>query len=80
MNGFFDNFSDLAKLAKDEHFQKFLTDPRVQALMKDKEFEKAVKEKDIFKLMSHQGFSQILKDPEMAKALQEMRRKFDKAS
>ncbi len=80
MANFLSDFNHLLKLAKDEHFQKFLLNPKVQALMKDKEFEKAVKEKNILKLMSHQEFSKVLKDPEVAQALEQMRSKFEKAS
>ena len=78
--GFLNNFNDLLKFSQDEHFQKFLMNPKVQALMKDKEFEKAVKEKNISKLMSHQEFAKVLKDPEIAAALEQMRLKFQKTS
>jgi len=80
VSAFFDNIPDFLKLAKDENFRKFLSHPKVQELLKDKEFEKAVKEKNIFKLMSHEEFSKVLKDPEVASALEQMRRKFEKTS
>ncbi len=74
------NFNDLLKLARDEHFQKFMMHPKVQSLMKDKEFEQAVKEKNFIKLMNHAEFANVLKDPEVASALEQMRKKFDQSS
>ena len=77
---FLNNLNDLVKLAQDEHFQKFLSHPKVQVLMRDKEFEKAVKEKNVLKLMSHEEFTTLLKDPEIVQALEQMRHKFKKSS
>lgn len=77
MFGMLKNMNDLIQLAKDEHFQKFLSNPKVQALMKDKEFERAVKEKNMLKLMSHHEFSKVLQDPEITQTLQQMRQKFN---
>ncbi len=76
----FSNLNDLIKIAKDEHFRKFLSHPKVQTLMKDPEFEKAVKEKNMLKLMSHPEFLSVMKDPEITIALEQMRQKFKKPS
>ena len=76
----FNDFNELLKFIRDEHFQEFFIHPKVQALMKDKDFEKAVKEKNIFKLMAHEEFSKILKDPDLVGSLEKMRRKFKQAS
>jgi len=64
-------------LAKDENFQKFLTNPKVQGLMKNEEFKRAVQEKNMFKLMANQEFTKLLNDPEIQSALQGIQQKFN---
>lgn len=76
----FSNLNDLINIAKDENFRKFLSHPKVQALMKDPEFEKAVKEKNMMKLMSNPEFMSVMKDPELRTALEQMQQKFKKPS
>ena len=76
----FQNFGDLFKLAQDESFQKFFTNPKVQAAMQNQEFKKAVEEKNVFKLMANQEFSDLFKDPEVRFALEGMHKKFGKSS
>lgn len=76
----FGNLNDLIKIAQDEHFRKFLSHPKVQALMKDPEFEKAVKEKNMLKLASNPEFLNVMKDPEITAALEQMQLKFKKPS
>ena len=70
--GFYENFGDFVKLAKNEHFQKFLSHPKVQTLMSDEEFRKAIQEKNVFKLLSHSEFNELLRDSEVRSALQGM--------
>lgn len=76
--GFFGNFNDLLKLAKDENFKKFLNNRKIQALMKNKDFKCAVQEKNMFKLMANQEFVALLKDPEIQAALEGMNQEFNK--
>ncbi len=76
----FGNLNDLINIAKDENFRKFLSNPKVQALMKDPEFEKAVKEKNMMKLMSNPEFMGVMKDPELRMALEQMQQKFKRPS
>ncbi|OGX02993.1 MAG: hypothetical protein A3G87_05005 [Omnitrophica bacterium RIFCSPLOWO2_12_FULL_50_11] len=64
------NLTNLAKLAKDEHFRTFLETAKVRELMKDPEFKRAVEEKNVFKLMCHQGFTELMKDPQIRTALE----------
>jgi hypothetical protein len=66
----------LLKLAQDEDFKKFFSDPRVQELMKDEDFKKTIQEKNMFKLMSNQKFAVLLKDPEIRSALELMAKKY----
>jgi len=73
----FGNFVDLLNLAKDENFQKFLTNPKVQGLMKNEECKRAVQEKNMFKLMASQEFTKLLNDPEIQSALQGIQQKFN---
>lgn len=76
----FRNFDDLLKLAKDENFKKFLTNPKARALIKNEEFKRAVQEKNVFKLMANQEFVKLLSDPEIRSALEGMNQKFNKTT
>ena len=76
----FGHFGDFLKLARNESFQKFFSDPKVQALMRDEEFKQAVKEKNLFKLMANREFTELLKNPEIRSTLEEMRQKYSKSS
>ena len=76
----FQNLTELVKLAKDDHFQKFFSGPRVQELMKDKEFKREVEQKNLFRLTANPKFTQLLQDPEMRIALEELARKFKRDS
>ena len=78
MSGFFSNINDLIKLARDEDFQKFLANPKVQVLMKNSEFQRAVKEKNISQLTLNPEFSELVKDPEVRTTLENLGRKFQK--
>ena len=78
MSGFFGNLNDLIKLARDQDFQKFLANPKIQELMKDPEFQKAVTEKNVLKLTSHPEFSELMKDPEIRSALEKLGQKYQK--
>lgn len=73
------NLENLTKLFQDEHFRKFLANPKVQNLMKDADFKRVVEEKNVFKLMSHQGFTELMKDPEIRTALEGMGKQLKKS-
>ena len=66
----FGDFGEIIKLARDENFRRFLTNPKVQELMKEDEFKQAVQEKNMFKLMSNGRFMEVMKDPEIRSALE----------
>ena len=76
----FRNFGDLVKLAKDEDFQRFFANQKVQTLMKNEEFKRAVEEKDFLKLAANPEFTELLKDPEVGLALEGMKGKFHKSA
>ncbi len=76
----FGNFNELLKLAKDENFQKFLSNPKVQILMRNEEFKRAVQEKNIFKLLENAEFRELLEDPEIRAALEKVNKKFSNPS
>ena len=74
----FRSLNEFLKFAKDEHFRKFFTHPKVQALLKNEKFKSAVEERNMFALMGNSEFVQALEDPEIRSALEEMRMKFEK--
>ena len=79
LGNFFQNFDDLVKLSKDEEFRKFISNPKVQALMKNEEFKHAVQEKNMSKLVANKEFTEIMSDPEVRSVLEGMQKKFGKS-
>ncbi|MBN1493954.1 MAG: hypothetical protein JW938_07395 [Candidatus Omnitrophica bacterium] len=65
MRDMFKNMGAMAKLAKDENFQKLMGHPKIQQLLTNKEFIEAAKSKDYMKLFSNAEFSRIMQDPEV---------------
>jgi len=74
----FQNFDDLVTLSKDENFRKFLSNPKVQALMQDESFRQAVQEKNVFKLISNKDFTQLLQESEVRIVLEDIAKKHKK--